>query len=454
MKISFDDTSRIDLGWLLLLGLIVIGAGIGLRDPWPADEPRFALIARDMVNSGNWLFPMRGGELYPDKPPLFMWMQAVFYYLTGSVRIAFLLPGLVAGLSSLVLVYDLANRLWDRRTAVAAGFLLLFTFQFTLQARSGQIDAVVSFWICLSIYGLMRHMLLGPHWRWYWFGCFAAGLGVITKGVGVIALLALIPFFFARMKNYNHLATIEPSPGRWWAGFGFMLLAIGLWFVPMVIQVAASGDPDLVAYRDNILLRQTAERYASAWHHHQPFWYYLLEVIPFFWLPVSVLLPWLIPAWRRDLKNRDARILLPLAWVFLVILFFSLSPGKRGVYLTPATTMLALVCAPHLDKLLDNLRVQRLLYVVTLLLVLPWAVLSLIWLLRPEQLEWVYQKYLIEPWLLVLAFAVCGAIILSLIRPRQGALAYGAFMVSFWLCVGFVGYPLFNEMRSSRNLTA
>ena len=64
--------------WLFwMLALLVLGAGLGLRDPWPADEPRFALVARHMVESGDWLFPHRGNELYPDKPPLFMWLQAL-----------------------------------------------------------------------------------------------------------------------------------------------------------------------------------------------------------------------------------------------------------------------------------------------------------------------------------------------------------------------------------------
>ena len=63
---------------LLLLATVLFGAGLGLRDPWPADEPRFALVARQMVESGKWLFPVRGGELYPDKPPVFMWAIALF----------------------------------------------------------------------------------------------------------------------------------------------------------------------------------------------------------------------------------------------------------------------------------------------------------------------------------------------------------------------------------------
>ncbi len=66
---------RLDLLWLLGLGLLLIATGIGLRDPWPADEPRFALIVRDMVATGDWLLPRVGGDVYADKPPLFFWLM-------------------------------------------------------------------------------------------------------------------------------------------------------------------------------------------------------------------------------------------------------------------------------------------------------------------------------------------------------------------------------------------
>ena len=42
-----------DLLWLALALLIIIGTGLGIRDPWPADEPRFAALARDMVAIGR-----------------------------------------------------------------------------------------------------------------------------------------------------------------------------------------------------------------------------------------------------------------------------------------------------------------------------------------------------------------------------------------------------------------
>ena len=68
---------RRELFWFLAIAFVILAAGIGLRDPWPADEPRFVLVARQMWDSGDWLFPHRGQELYPDKPPLYFWLLGV-----------------------------------------------------------------------------------------------------------------------------------------------------------------------------------------------------------------------------------------------------------------------------------------------------------------------------------------------------------------------------------------
>src|SRR5687767_700926 len=102
---------RLDYFWLLGLGLLLIATGVGLRDPWPADEPRFALVVRDMVATGEWLLPRVGGDVYADKPPLYFWLMGLALLATGSLRIAFLLPSLLSGLACLALIYDLGRRL-------------------------------------------------------------------------------------------------------------------------------------------------------------------------------------------------------------------------------------------------------------------------------------------------------------------------------------------------------
>ncbi len=49
----------------------------------------------------QWLFPQRGIELYAEKPPVFMWLQAASYVAVHSWKVAFLLPSLLAALLTL-----------------------------------------------------------------------------------------------------------------------------------------------------------------------------------------------------------------------------------------------------------------------------------------------------------------------------------------------------------------
>ncbi|HET7675805.1 MAG TPA: glycosyltransferase family 39 protein [Gammaproteobacteria bacterium] len=440
--------------WLLaLLAVVVIGAGIGLRDPWPVDEPRFALIARDMVVTGNWLFPHIAGQLYPDKPPLFMWTIAAFYWLTGSLRIAFLLPSLVAGLGTLWLVFDLGRKLWSRRVGLMAATVLLVTLQFALLAKRAQIDAYECLWTTLGLYGLLRHLLRGPAWGWYWAGFAAMGLGIITKGVGFLPVFVFIPYAFACLRHWPRL----PKPGggfwRWALGPLAMLAAIGVWLAPMLIVVALSADPRLAAYRDNILFHQTAGRYAAAWHHFQPPWYYIVDVIPVFWLPLSVAVLWLAPAWWRRLARRDVRYLLLLGWVVLVVIFFTLSAGKRGVYLLPALPAFALAAAPLMTGLL-RLKSARwtALGIVLLAAVCGSLALAYFLLVEPDKAAALAVRYNVDPWGFIGALTGAAWVAALLGRARRGARALAAFFLSIWVIYGFYGYPLINPDRSAAAL--
>ncbi len=340
-----SHTSPRELGVLVILiaVAVVLASGIGLRAPWPADEPRFAQIAREMVESGQWLFPMRGGEPYPDKPPVFVWLVAVFYLLTGHLKVAFLLPSALAGLGTLWLVHDIGRRLWGSDVARTALLVLVFTPQFLLQAKTAQIDALVCFWITLGCYGLLRHFMTGPAWGWYLTAFAAMALGIMTKGVGFLPVLMLIPLALwgAAAKG--------PGEGRlwgWrsWLGLVVLLGTLALWLGPMLWQVAASGSEDLRAYRDNILLQQTAKRYANPWGHIKPWHYFLTAAIPTIWFPLALLLLTQIGRLVRVLRD-DARVRVLFVWVVLVIVFFSLSRGKREVYILPVLPMLALVAA-------------------------------------------------------------------------------------------------------------
>lgn len=449
-----SDTTRdiqLDMCWLLGFGLLLIATGIGLRDPWPADEPRFALIVRDMVATGEWLLPRVGGDVYGDKPPLFFWIMGVALLATGSLRVAFLLPSLLAGLACVLMIYDLGRRLWNRESGLAAGLALLLTVQFVWQVRQAQIDATLLFWVVLGLYGLLRHLLLGPAWGWYAIGWAAAGFGVITKGVGFLPLLLLIPFVAMRPPSWQPRLQSN-SVAAWFIGPVAFLLAVGTWLVPMLL--AANADPTLAAYRDEILFHQTVNRYTDAWHHREPIWYFIVKVIPGLWLPMTLLLPWLVPRWREALQARDLRIGLLLVWVVLVVLFFSLSSGKRGVYILPALPVLVLASAPYLLELMQRRSVQRALFVLTALVSASCLFGSLFVLIRPEQRQELLANYELDVLGPLLTIGAFGAVLCAMARPARGVIAYAGLLAGTLLTVSYWINPVMNSVRSGHAFIA
>jgi hypothetical protein len=452
---NFGHDHRHNLWCLFALALALIFVGLGLRDPWPADEPRFAQVAIEMVKSGEWFFPTRGGELYPDKPPVFMWSIALFYWLTGSIDFAFLLPSALCALLTVYLVYSLGRQLWSNQIGLYAGLLLLFSLQFTLQAKTAQIDAMVCCWITLGCYGLLRFLLIDGRWRWYFMAWFFMGIGVITKGVGFLPMLMLLPFALLQiLKRPNPSAPKIMHAWRYWLGPIVMLAAIALWFVPMLILVEQSQNPLYSGYRDNILFRQTVTRYADSWHHIKPFWYYLVSVVPIFWLPLSLLLPWLLRPWKAAIKKLDYRIILPLAWIVLVLIFFSASPGKRGVYILPALPMLALISAPYVRDILHKRGPQWLVWAVTCCLSLLLFVLAIAGFAEVKATVKLLAEYEVSPWSFLLCVGGIGVMICMLTLKRWRMASWPLFITSLWILYSTWGYALLSPVKTPKAILA
>ncbi len=446
-------------GWaiaLFALATLVLFAGIGLRSPWPADEPRFAQIAREMVESGQWMFPTRGGEFYPDKPPVFMWLVAVFYQLLGSLKLAFMLPSALAGLGTAILVFDLGRRVWNARIATSAVLVLVFTPQFLLQAKVAQIDALVCFWITLGCYGLMRHFVLGPSWRWYAVAFVAMGLGIMTKGVGFLPVLVLIPLAIWRRELSAGSGGRVWSARAWW-GLVVLLLTLAFWLVPMLWTVYAHGTPEMEAYRNNILFRQTAQRYANAWGHLRPWHYFLTQAIPVVWLPLVLIL---VPQWRAlvSVLRHDAKVRVLLAWVVLVVVFFSLSRGKREVYILPALPMLSLVVAATWAQAKSAGRgsmTEWLLRSVVLLMGAGLLVLGGWLVVNPAELVSKAAEYGEALQSLAWPFLVLGSLVLvvALAAWRHGVFQQLSFVsLACWMFVALWVWPLMDPYRTPRNV--
>jgi 4-amino-4-deoxy-L-arabinose transferase-like glycosyltransferase len=230
------------------------------------------------------------------------------------------------------------------------------------------------------------------------------------------------------------------------------LAAVSIWLIPML--VAANNDPSLAAYRDEILFNQTVKRYGNAWHHREPFWYFLVNVIPGLWLPLTLLVPWLFSHWRNALRSFDLRIALLASWVVLVVLFFTLSTGKRGVYVLPAVPAFALLCAPYLQQIASRRGAQLAMFVLASLIGALSVLAMLVFIVRPDTKAAAVAAYGIEPvWTLAL-IALVSAVVCAIARPRRGFLAFGGVLAAVRVIVSFLINPLLNDERSSKSFVA
>ena len=139
--------------------------------------------------------------------------------------------------------------------------LLPFTVQFTLQAKTAQIDALVTFFITFGVYGFVRFLLCGGGWRWYWLPAGSPPGSASSLRVGLLALLILIPAVDPQGEDPGRLAL-----GYWRGRSSWCWPSLSGW-CPCCSPWPRAGSCAAGLPGTNILLRQTVTRYANAWHH-------------------------------------------------------------------------------------------------------------------------------------------------------------------------------------------
>jgi 4-amino-4-deoxy-L-arabinose transferase-like glycosyltransferase len=336
-------SGRRDLFALALLGALLFLPGLGLRDLWNPDEARYAEVAREMRAAGSWALPRLNGEVYTQKPPLLFWAINAAALLTGGVgETSTRLPVALAAIGSLLLVYRLGERLFSRRAAWIAALAFATCLRILWQGRFGQIDMLLGFFVTLAVWFWVRGSTEGRPGLYPLF-FLSAGVATLAKGpVGLLPPLLSILAFLAVTRDRAEVKRLRiPSGLLLW---GAVVLA---WLIPAGL---AGGEE----YLRQIVFKQNITRYTDPWHHFQP-WHYYLTVIPAEFFPWSFLLPTaLVVGWRRLAREGEASrkgFLFTLCWMMVTVVFFSLSPAKRTVYIVTMYPAMALMVGAALDRI-------------------------------------------------------------------------------------------------------
>lgn len=398
-------------GLALVLGLVAFtGAlALGQRGLWAPDEPKYALVAREMMETGEFLIPHVNGEPYPDKPPLLFWAIALTSRLTGSVgQPAAVLPSLLASLMALAgasfLAFELSGRASRLAPLVTVG-LLAVSFRFAMQGVTGQIDMLLTACTTWAFLALVRGSETGKDSRsqgWTVAAFALMGLGTLAKGP--VALILPLGGFLAGSWLSNRKVTWSRILG--WRPILAFAGVVGAWLVPAGFHAVASGK---AAWLTNILFRQTAVRFAASWHHEAPFWYFL--TVPWYdFLPAILLFPGALGRLLRRQGEpgfRKSALLLAGACLFILV-FFSIPRGKRGLYLMPFYPLLA--CWLGLDlgsRIEEGPRATRPVRVAGLVLGgLGFTAAALSWVILPSRLA--HENITLNPSWLGVAFTLIG----------------------------------------------
>ena len=313
--------------------------------PLFGEEPRRALIAREMVETGDWLVPGTQHVFLPSRPPLQNWLIAFAAMLTGSFDTwSARIPSVISIILIAVMIYGYLRQSMGRPGSFG-GAISFLTMTMVLEfGRSAETEAVFSLFVAASM--LMWHwawMKKWPAWQMWSIGYGLAALGMLTKGLQA-------PLYFVGAAGLFLLAT-----GNWRAllsrahGIGILVFiaALGAWQGPFTWQRGITDGW-------NIYFGDVAGRFVDR------NWSVFLEHLVVF--PCELLLvrlmPWSILLFAfgnrriREFvgKQREAALFLTICILFSFVSVW-LPPGSKVRYYMPLFPCFAALIGIAIDRL-------------------------------------------------------------------------------------------------------
>lgn len=356
---------------LALLGALVwLAWSAGLRVLELPDEGRYVGVAWEALRSGQWLEPLLNGQPFFHKPPLFYWITEAAMSLLGAnegaARAAPVLGGWLAAISLFLLLHR-----WAGATVARVALAVLLALpMFFLGAQYANLDMLVagciSATLALTVDAVLRRRV-GLPWRATLLAAYAsAGVGILAKGlIGIVLPGLIVVAWLLALRRWRDILAL-----LWLPGIAAMLAVAAPWYVLMQLR-----HPDFLHF---FFVVQHLQRFASTgFNNVQPLWFFPAVLLAFH-LPA---LPWLALGWigGRGRRSRDGRaamaadadadgppghdphrlIPLLLAWLAVVVVFFSLPQSKLVGYILPAVPPIAALTALGWQRLLPMSRLMR-----------------------------------------------------------------------------------------------
>ena len=198
--------------WFIVLFVIIACLPvIGLSALCDWDEVNFAECAREMIVSKDFFNVTINYEAFWEKPPLFIWLQALSMLVFGINEFAARFPNVIAAVFTLLALYRFGKEFFGEKFGIAWSALYACSILPFMYLNSGIIDPWFNFFI---FYGIIQFYKGSTHknTRNFMLSGLFIGLAILTKGpVGLLLIGGSfgVYFLFNRFKDFPSLTKIS-----------------------------------------------------------------------------------------------------------------------------------------------------------------------------------------------------------------------------------------------------
>ena len=239
----------------IVLVIVIMAFSIGLHlyniESIGDANAYYTAAVKSMLQSwSNFFFVAAepGGSVSVDKPPLGLWIEAVFAYFLGVSGFSVSLPNIIAGVLGIPLLYAMVKRYGGELAGLVAALVMAVTPVFVATNRNNTMDGLLVFFLLLAAWAFIKAAETGKL-RWLLIGAFIVGLGFNIKMMqAFLPLPAFYALYFFGSKEgwlrkfFNlGIATI-------------LLLAVSLSWAIVVDLVPADSRPYIGSSGDNTVM--------------------------------------------------------------------------------------------------------------------------------------------------------------------------------------------------------
>jgi 4-amino-4-deoxy-L-arabinose transferase-like glycosyltransferase len=338
LSVPWFASSSFYFALIAALAAVTLFAYLHRGDLGGYDDAAYAHEAKQILRSNDWLGVRLNGYLDFDKPPLFVWCDAVSLKVLGISDFAAKFPAALFGFGAILLVYfitrELTNGFWP---PIIAMFVMTTSQPFTKYAMHAMTCVPYTFFFLLAMFAYVKSRETPP----YLLLCgVATGLADLTRApVGWIPLVIIV----------LHLIVTRQTRLLWtkymMACFLIAVLLPAIWYAA---EYQRYGSEFFAEHFGNILKHSVGENRTRIQLVLEllkyPYWL-LLSYWP--WLPLMVV--GLVTQSKKMFRERDATASLLVIWVVCVLVPFSLATSKALRYILPAFPAFSVLCAIILD---------------------------------------------------------------------------------------------------------